>query len=83
MADQTLLELGARQILNAAIQAEVGITVRIDVPQDSTMTTPSLRAKQVLYRFSKEDADFKDLQIRLSPDDPDKELWIINKRHIS
>ena len=75
---ETLLRQGARQILLAALAAEVGIVVEIESP--TPIIAPVMRAKQVLYRFKSEDADFASLQIRVSPDDPDRELWIINQR---
>lgn len=71
----TLLRDSVLNILNEAISRETGIVVRVESP--GGMTTPVLRAKQVLYRFKSENTDFKNLQIRISPDDPDHELWLI------
>jgi hypothetical protein len=79
MADQTLLAQGARNILLAAAMADVGVIVEVLDPS-GTVIAPALRAKQVLYRFKSEDADFSNIQILLSPDNPDGELWLINKR---
>lgn len=71
----TLLRDSVLNILNEAISRETGIVVRVESP--GGMVTPVLRAKQVLYRFKSENTDFKNLQIRISPDDPDHELWLI------
>jgi hypothetical protein len=76
MTDQTLLAAGAFQILSQAAQAETGIIVEITTPVP--MIAPALRAKQVLLRFKQENSDFANIQIRMSPDDPDGELWLIN-----
>ncbi len=78
MPDQTLLAAGAFQILSQAAQAETGVIVEITSPVP--MIAPALRAKQVLYRFKGENSDFANIQILLSPDNPDGELWLINKR---
>lgn len=71
----TLLRDSVIHILREAVSRETGIVVRVESP--GGMSTPVLRAKQVLYRFKSENTDFKDLQIRVSPDDPDRELWLI------
>ena len=76
----TALELTAYNALRAAAEAEVGVVIRAEQPPSSErMIAVALRAKQVLYRFRKEfgEARFLALQIRLSPDDPDNELWLI------
>ena len=62
-------------MLYQALESENGIRVTVESP--GLMVAPSLRAKQVLYRFKSENREFDCLQIRLSPDDPDRELWII------
>lgn len=80
MADETLLRRSTVAILNEALKTDYGIAVSVHAPN---MTTPSLRAKQVLYRFKNENSDFANLQIRLSPDDPDNELWIINTERLN
>ena len=54
-----------------------GITVIVRDPTNSIIT-PVLRAKQDLYRFKKDSADWTHLKIFLSPDDPDNRLWIVN-----
>jgi hypothetical protein len=75
----TALELAARDILEAAASSATGIRCRILTPVGIDSVTPTLRAKQVLYRFRRElgDPRYAQIQIRLSPDDPDNELWLI------
>ena len=74
----TLMATQAEAVLRAAARSEFGIRVRVIALRDDIMT-PALRARQVLYRFRNElgAEEFKDLQIRLSPDDPEHRLWII------
>lgn len=72
----TLLQSLVDQILREAISSEFGITVDITVLSEDVVT-PSLRAKQILYRFKKENPDFDAIQIKLSPTNPDLELWLI------
>ena len=79
MADQTLLAQGARAVLRTAAQADVGVIVEVLDPS-GTVIAPALRAKQVLYRFKSEDSDFASIQIILSPDNPDGELWLVNRK---
>jgi hypothetical protein len=81
----TALELTALNALTTAADAEVGIIFRVEQAPTVEMVTPSLRAKQMLYRFRKEFGDprFANIQIRLSPDNPDDELWLINTRAIT
>jgi len=67
----------ARSILRQAALSEFGLEIGITATSDKIIT-PALRAKQILYRFKSEDADFSNLRIDLSPTDPDKYLWIIN-----
>jgi hypothetical protein len=64
----------ARAILIAALNSEHGIVVSVECPLP--MVAKTLRAKQILYRFAKEDSDFRTLKIRLSPTDPDNQIWI-------
>jgi hypothetical protein len=71
----TLAADNARNILRAALAADIGIIV--DIEADPTMIQPASRAKQILYRFKQEDHDFKDLTIRFDKDSPDKALRII------
>ena len=81
----TALEITALAALRATADCEVGMIFRVELAQGTEMMTPSLRAKQVLYRFRKElgDERFLKIQIRLSPDDPDNELWLINQSALS
>lgn len=75
----TPLELAAFNALRAACDSPLGIIIRVEVPPGITSVTPALRAKQVLYRFRDElkDVEFKSIQIRFSPDNPDTELWLV------
>lgn len=70
----TLLALQAEAILDAASRSNVGIIVHAP---DAT----ALHMKQVLYRFRKElgNGAYRNLQIILSPDDPDHRVWIIRR----
>ncbi len=72
--NKTLLATNAHRILLSAIQAEFGIEVRVKAPN---MIAPAMRGRQVLYRFKNEDPRFKDIHIRLHPDDPNNLLWLI------
>lgn len=73
----TLIADNARQILLEALSSDFGIVIEIE-PLEAIIA-PALRAKQVLYRFKQEDIDFSNIQIRLSPDDPDRELWLVKQ----
>ena len=73
----SLLAQTARVILAEALTSEVGIVVEVQAPG---MVAPALRAKQVLYRYKSENSDYRNIQIRLSPDNPDSELWLVNNR---
>lgn len=65
----TALREQSAAILNRALLAEIGIIVRTD---------NAMRAKAVLYRFRKElgDPNLMKLQLRLSPDAPDTDIWV-------
>lgn len=77
----TLQETQALAILEGALRSEFGLIVRAELIADGTsLASPAAKAKQVLYRFRTDYADYRDLQIRLSPTDPANELWIINRR---
>ena len=65
----------ARNILAEALRSEIGICILIE-PTDPTIGA-TLRAKQILYRYKQENADYQILQIRLDPTNPDHRLWII------
>ena len=73
----SLLRDQCAAILRSAVESRLGIQVRV-LESGGGVVTPSLRAKQILYRFRKElgDAEFQTLAIRLCPHDPDHVLWI-------
>jgi hypothetical protein len=75
---ETLLSQTARAILDSAYNSPHGIIVEIQ-PIGPTVA-PAMKAKQILYRFKKENADYSAIQIKFSPDDPDRELWLIRNR---
>lgn len=66
----TALELQCAAILRAASEAHVGIVVH---------TNDVARARAMFYRVRKllGDTTLDQLSIRVSPDGPDNELWII------
>ena len=72
----TILSSLADSILRAALAEELFLVVRVHSGPD--VVTPALRARQILYRFRNEfpDPAFRELQIRLSPQNPDTELWV-------
>jgi len=74
----TILASAAAKALYTALESPVGIIIRT-YHQAETLTTPSFRAKQILYRFRKElgDVELLKIQIRFSPTEPDTELWLI------
>ena len=74
----TLLREQAEKVLREAAAARLGIQILIHEDQKGVVT-PSLRVKQILYRFRREigDAELRKLQIRLCPSDPDHRLFII------
>ena len=77
----TLLELASLAILNACVASDHGIIIKIETRGETDVNTPALRAKQTLYRFRKESGnpEYKNIQIRLSPDNPDTELWLLKQ----
>jgi hypothetical protein len=68
----TMLELQCATILNAAASADLGIVVKTNDPY---------KARYSLYNTRKLLGDFthKELQIRVSPNDADGEIWIIKR----
>jgi len=66
-------ELQCANILYQATQAEIGIVVRTD---------NAAKARAALYRFrnSLNDPQLASLSIRVSPDDSEKQLWILSNR---
>lgn len=71
--NNSLLAQNARRILELAFESDHGIEVRVEVAGD--IPQPVLRAKQVLYRFKKENVDWDCLRIFQSPIN-DQVLWI-------
>lgn len=74
-----LNEEAAFTILTEAASSRFGLIVRIQTIGGSDVVTPALRARQLFYRIRREigGPETKDIQIRLSPTDPDNELWLI------
>jgi len=70
---QSLLAQIARRILDLALESEHGIEVRIEAVGD--IPSPTLRAKQILYRFKKERESWNALRVFQSPHDEDC-LWV-------
>lgn len=64
------LEMQALTVLEAAAALPLGLVLR---------TNDSYRARQILYRFRRDNAALRCIQIRLSPNDPDHELWLIRQ----
>jgi hypothetical protein len=58
-------------VLNAAASAELGLVIRTNDP---------VRARTALYsaRLKIADTELQGLQIRVSPNDPEGEIWLIN-----
>lgn len=73
----TILREQAEKILYGALQVRVGLQVKV-LEEGEGIITPSLRAKQILYRFRQEigDVELQRLAIHLCPEDPDGRLWI-------
>lgn len=71
MAGPSDLELQAATILYATLGAEFGMIVRTNDP---------LRAKQLFYSFRKQlgDPTLAAIVIRVSPINPESELWLLN-----
>jgi hypothetical protein len=65
-------------ILRQCLESDVGIEILVETDPSRDVVTPTLRAKQVLYRFKSQNPDYAGIQVRLSPDDPDHKLWLIN-----
>lgn len=63
-------------VLTAAASSTVGIVVTTNNPT---------KARQTLYRFRKElcDPTFDDLQLRVSPDDSEHQLWVLRKVEVN
>ena len=67
----TMIEVQCGMVLQTALEAELAIRVKTNNPA---------RARLSLYNTRKAlgNIEFAQLQIRISPDAPDGELWIIN-----
>lgn len=66
-------------ILEQAMQAQVGLRVRVSCPPNVVLTTPVLRARQALQRVKKElEPKFNAIQTRLDNEDPDRFLWVFH-----
>lgn len=65
-----MLELQCERILRAACESEYGIVVKTNDPY---------KARALFYHVRKisGDSEFEHLTIRVSPDDSERELWII------
>lgn len=72
----TLAADNARSILRAALDADLGVGIIVDVEAMGEMIQPATRAKQILYRFKQEDHDFRDLAIKFDKYEPDKALRV-------
>jgi hypothetical protein len=73
--DETLLRANATNVLRQALDAEIGIRVRVRAPG---LPNPGFRGRQTLYRFKSEDkARFGHLMVRQDPDEPGDYVWII------
>lgn len=77
----TLLSDQAARALYATLESPLGTIWRASHSTDAPMISPALRAEQILYRFRKElgDPELLKIQIRLSPDDPDHEIYLIKQ----
>jgi hypothetical protein len=73
-ASDTLLTRQAMAIFDAAAKCSVGIIVFVE-------NQTAIQAATILRRIKKEMGDHTHagLQIRLSPTNPDQELWIIRR----
>jgi hypothetical protein len=69
-------EMQCYAVLQAALESDIGIAVRTNNPT---------KARQAIYNFRKElgDTIYEDIQIRVSPDNTENELWLIRRRKAS
>ena len=76
----TPIEITCMTFLERCVASPFGIVARVEEAGQDLTVTPALRAKQVLYRVRQELANplYKDIKIDLSPDNPDRELWLVN-----
>jgi len=75
----TILQNQATSVLRQALESPLGIQVKINQDEGKSVVTPSLRARQILYRFRQElgDIELNQIQIKLCPTDPDHRLWLV------
>jgi len=76
----SILSNQAESVLRQALESPLGIQVLVYQDRENgAVTTPTLRARQILYRFRHEigDKELEKIQIRLCPTDPDQRLWLI------
>ncbi len=68
----TAQQLQCHTILTAAASAGIGLVIKTNNPA---------KARQAIYNFRTQfpDPTFADLMIRVSPDDSETELWILQK----
>lgn len=63
-------------VLQQAFDSSFGIAVRVE-SFGKDLTSISLRGKGIIYAVREDYPHFKILQIKLSPDNPETELWLI------
>lgn len=70
----TMQEVQCSTILYTAASAEIGIVVRTDNP---------IKARAALYRLRNllNDPELASLSIRVSPEDSEKQLWILSNKN--
>jgi hypothetical protein len=75
----SILSNQAENVLRTALESPYGIQILIYEDPPGQVVTPTLRARQILYRFRQEigDKDMDQIQIRLCPTDPDHRLWLV------
>lgn len=64
--------------LQAASDSTFGVVVEIDA-FGRDINSLSLRAKGILYQVRQDYPYLKKLQVRVSPDRPDHELWLLKR----
>lgn len=79
----SILAQQAELALRAAYNSEFGVQVLCAHDLGNPVVTPSLRTKQILYRFRREigDVELLKIQIRLCPHDPNNRLWLIRTQN--
>jgi hypothetical protein len=74
----SILSSQAENCLRTALASPLGIQIRI-LEDGEGVVTPSLRAKQILYRFRREigDVELNKISVHFCPSDPDHRLWLL------